>query len=155
MAYKLNNIEITDTQLDELMAQRETNKFKYPLFKKWKYNSEIIKFTALTRGTIVVEDSDNNIHKIGYTTDTFNRHTEPEWVDVPYNKEKDLFHTQAIECWNKSNTHHRNLRFYNAINDRTFSHDGKLNYYAYDNYKAIPLNEVPEWMNKARDTLEK
>ncbi len=155
MAYKLNNIEITDTQLDELMAQRETNKFKYPLFKNWKYNSEIVKFTALTRGTSVVEGSDNNIYKVGYTSDTFVRYTNPKWENVPYNKERNLFHTQAIECWSKYDTHHRNLRFYDAINDCTFSYDGKLDGHIYENYRAIPLDKVPEWMNKARDTLEK
>ncbi len=153
MTYKLDNIEITDTQLDELIAQREANKFEYPLFKRWE-DGEIVKFTALTRGTVVIKGSNDNF-KVKYTIDIFPPHTNPKWIDVPYNKERDLFHTQAIECWNKSNTHHRNLRFYNAINNRTFSHDGKLNYYVYDNYKAIPLDKVPEWMNEARDTLEK
>ena len=44
MTYKLDNIEITDTQLEELIAQREANKLEYPLYKRWSYNGKIIKF---------------------------------------------------------------------------------------------------------------
>ena len=153
MIYKLDNIEITDTQLDELIAQRELNKFEYPLYKRWSYNGKIIKFTSLKHGEVVVAGK-NSVYNIGDKS-AFGPHTDGKWEDVPYNKERDLFHTQAIECWDIDNTHHRTLRFYDAINDRTFTYSGKLNGAVYNNYEAVPLDKVPDWMNKARATLEK
>ncbi len=153
MTYKLDNIEITDAQLDELLAKREANKFEYPLYKRWIYSGEIVKFTSLDQGEVVVAGKDN-LHKIGYI-DSFVSHTAHGWEDVPYNKERDLFHTQAIECWYSNYTHRRDLRFYDAINDEVFTYSGKLKGASYNNYRAIPLDKVPEWMNEARATLEK
>jgi len=153
MTYKLDNIEITDIQLDELIAQREANKFEYPLYKRWAYNGEIVKFTSLEHGEVVVQDKDN-FHEIGYI-DSFIPHTHTSWEEIPYNKKRNLFHTQAVECWDNINTHYRGLAFYNAINDCTFTYSGKLNDAVYGNYKSIPLDKVPDWMNEARATLKK
>ena len=154
MIYKLDNIEITDTQLDELLVQRKANKLKYPLFKRWKKSGEIVKFSSLKEGTIVVKGKDSGC-EVEYISDTFTFHVDDRWEDILYNKERDLFHTQAVECWDENDTHSRLARFYNAVDDCVFSCNGDLHGWHFHNCKAIPLDEVSDWMNEARGSLEK
>ena len=60
----------------------------------------------------------------------------------------------AVMCWDNKQTHVRTIKFFDAINNDTFSYTGKRDGLAYQNYKKIPRDEEPSWMTEARKTLE-
>jgi len=60
----------------------------------------------------------------------------------------------AVMCWDDKQTHVRTIKFFDAINNDTFSYTGKRDGLAYQNYEKIPRDEEPSWMTEARKTLQ-
>ena len=126
--------------------------FKYPIFKKSKITGLVVRFTGLKEGDVVISDTK---WLAGEHHDNFTPHTDTDvWKDVPYDKEKKLYHGQPVYVWDNSNTHQKSIAFYDALNICTFNPDGKCDGEMWDNYVAIPTEHIPAWMYEAYETLE-
>jgi len=148
-------ITLTDEQVKEIADFYNAPKFEYPLFKKSKYTNAIVKFTDLRTGIVVFKGTDVYSHEIGHTLKTFIPHTDVNtWEDVPYDKERNLFHTQPIYYWDDYHTHSRLIGFYNAIQECGFSCKGKLKGLGYSQYEAILPEHYTDWIIEAHKTLE-
>ena len=147
---KKYTVELTKEQLEQLGIEVEP---EYPLFKRWKCNGEIVKFTSITEGITVWEGSRHS--KIRYTSSSFVEHTSSKWEDVAYDSERDLWDGQPVECWDDEETHQRAINSYDAKNKCTFDYYGKRDGLVYDNYKALPSDRYDEWILDAYKTLEK
>ena len=150
-------IKLTDEQIANVIKESNKPEFEYPIFKQHRPSGRnknigaIVKFTSLR--TLVAMTSDF-IYEAGENTVVIDPHTDSNvWENVAYDKERDLYDTQPIMCWNDADTHRRMNRFYNAITKCTFKYDGKRYGMDYKNYEAIQLNEIPQWMIKTQKTL--
>jgi len=155
MTIIIDNVEIklTKEQVEHIVAKNKKEEFEYPVFKRCKHSGRIIKFVSYTTGKIVKKGKYLSLYDAG-TEQGFCEHTDIRCSeDVAYDKERDLYDTQPIMCWNDADTHRRMYRFYNAITKCTFKYDGKRYGMDYKNYEAIQLNEIPQWMIKTQKTL--
>lgn len=86
----------------------------------------------------------------------FSSHTDSDhWKDVPYDKERGLWHGQPVEFWDCYMTHRRYRGFYDAIRKTVFDYEGMLRKSdEWDNMKAIPSDEYKPWMMEGYTTLE-
>jgi len=63
--------------------------FDYPIYKKSKNLSQIIKFTGLEKGIVIAQGDSTN--KVGYTSNNFISHTNTNiWEDTDF-REKPKF----------------------------------------------------------------
>jgi len=153
---KKYTVKLTKEQLQQLgkLGIKPEPKFSYPLFKQWKNDGEIVKFTSMSKGVTVWDGDIRN--KVGRTSSNFVHHTDNnKWKDVVYDSERDLWDGQPVECWDITDTHRRYIGFYDAKNKCSFNYAGKRTGLAYDNYKALLSNKYDEWIIEAYKTLEK
>lgn len=141
-----------EQRIDELQRQIDVlkNETEYPVFCYNKLNRNIVMFKKLTYGVVVKQ----GILEYGDRTNSFIEHTdESAWKTLPYNKERGLYHTQLVWCWQNSDTHDRTLSFYNAIDDSSFSYNGNPGGLDWENYEPYQ-GEWPQWAIEAHKTLE-
>ena len=150
---KKYTVELTKKQLQQLGIEVEL-KFIYPLFKRWKNTGEIVLFTSMKEG-ITVWKGNNGYKEAGHVSCTRVKHTSDEWEDIAYDPERDLWDKQPIECWDNMDTHRKEIKFYDAKNECSFSYAGERDGITYDNYKALSSNKYDEWIIEAYKTLEK
>lgn len=146
-SFKLGEVEVTLTkvQLEHMLKEFNKPEFEYPMYFKCKVNKLIVKFTGLSEGVQLNGD------EIGERDDNWINHTNKGvWEQIPYDKERDLYHGQIVYCWDEDETHRINVKFYDAVNVCTFSFDGSPNGATYDNYSTT----MPEFMLTAAETLE-
>ncbi|MCF6331008.1 MAG: hypothetical protein L3I99_05615 [Sulfurimonas sp.] len=125
---------------------------EYPLFKKMKNQNTIVEFKELHKGRVVFTDKKWKIEQSSMIwSKYFNTDT---WEDVPYDKESELFHGQVVWAWDENWSHNRCITYYDAINKCAFSENGKQSLMIYDNYKPIPLEQIPEFMLDGYFSLE-
>lgn len=142
-----------EQRIDELQRQIDglKNETEYPVFCLSINNTNlfIVKFDGLTSGEVVKQGA----NEIGFKIDNFIAYTSKEdWKPLPYNKERGLYHTQLVWCWDYS-THSRRLGFYDAINDRSFDVNGRFHGSTWKNYEPFQ-GEWPQWAIEAHKTLE-
>ena len=135
------------------MEQQLKDDIEYPIFKRNKYNESIVKFTDLDTNIRIMKGTSNyNVGEVIKST----LHTDTKvWEDVAYDKERDLFDGQPVECWEDDSSHSRKIRFYDAINTCSFTYDGVRGGYPFKNYKAIKPEHYKKWMLEAFETLER
>jgi hypothetical protein len=137
---------IAETKCDEPTKEEE---FVYPLCVGYHDDSLIALYYGLNRGKILFDCSGSWI--VGSDFNNWIDHTDTEiWKQIPYNKERELYHKQRVYCWNTGDTHAVDCRFYDAINDNTWYFYGKPDGHKYDNYSAT----MPEHMLTAHKTLK-
>jgi hypothetical protein len=152
---KVNNVEIelTEEMIKEIKALPDEPEFEYPLFMKSDVTGRIVRFDGLQERTTVWDWICSE--GVGKQVHTSIPHTNTTtWEPVPYDKERGLWHGQPVMAWNYDDTHERRVRFYDAINKRTFRFDGNMKGYTYSNIEAIPSEEYKPWMFEAYKTLE-
>ena len=144
-----------EKELAELKAEFSKQEVEYPLFRRSKQNSSIVKFTSLSEGTVVWKGS-VPYSAIGHYSENWFKHTDTDtWEEVAYDRDRDLWDGQPIWCWNNDDTHVRELRFYDAVHKKAYSYTGIRANVGYKNYKAINSDHYESWMIEAYVTLER
>ena len=146
------DIEEMKSKLNSIEQQLKDNT-EYPIFKRRRSSGVVFKFTGLKETTAVMDSSSN--FKIGDLLIDSVPHTSDIWEDVAYDKERDLFDGQPVECWEDGDSHSRKIRFYDAINTCAFTYDGVRGGYPFKNYEAVKPEHYTEWMLEAFKTLKR
>lgn len=129
--------------------------FEYPLFKRWKNDGEIAMYTALNTKEVVWKGKSRFSKDIGHISRHAIPHTDPEWEDVPYNKERDLWDTQPILCRAGADKFGWEIRFYDAINDGMFVlRDGRRSGFILDSIKPLPVSMYNKDIIEAHSKLK-
>ena len=140
--------------VQEIIPECE-DKIEYPLFKRNKVNGAVIKFTGLSEGTVVWKGDDPELEANRHYHH-LRAHTEEEfWEDVAYDRERNLWDGQPIYCWDNDSTHSRTIRFYDAINKRTFGYKGERKGHFYNKYIPIPPEHYDKWIVDSYNKLNK
>jgi hypothetical protein len=144
-----------EAEVDKLLEQcKPQPKFEYPIYMQSKRNKEVVKFTKLNTGKVVVLSNDCSA-SIGHVADNFVPHTDySHWQPIVFDKERGIADKQLCECWDADDTHKRVLKFYDAINKCAFMYNGNRNDGDYDNYLPIPYSNYPQWAIEAEEALE-
>jgi hypothetical protein len=144
--------EVARGLLEGIEKLKNEDKFEYPIFKKNSLGT-IHRFTDITTSIIVFTNDTKVV--VGVEMENRIKHTDTKiYSDVPYNKERDLYHGQVCYAWDDKDTHKIIIRFYDAINDCAFDYAGKSCGIKYDNYKAVPYEHIPQRMIEAYSSLE-
>jgi hypothetical protein len=148
-------IKLLEALLNELSEQcKQQTEFEYPIYMQSKRNKEVVKFTKLNTGKVVVL-SDDCSASIGHVADNFVPHTDhSHWQPIVFDEERGIADKQLCECWDKDYTAGRALRFYSAKNKCAYTVDGKKACIPYDNYLPISYADYPDWAIEAEKTLE-
>ena len=105
----------------------EEEEIKYPIYCKNKNSFFVVKFQALQIGYVVVN---YKFHKVGQTYTNWIKHTdEDEWQQLDVCKETGFFDGQLVWCWDNSQTHKRELKFYDVKNKCSYDFSGGKNGY--------------------------
>lgn len=91
------------------------------------------------------------IHDVGDEDTWFTDNTD-NWIDLPICPKTGFYHKQLVWCWDNDSTHCRELRFYNATNNRTFTPNGYCEGMCFSNYAPFEGN-WPDWALEAFKTL--
>ena len=137
----------------EALKKQSTEKeeFTYPIYCKHKFSSQVVKFTSLNDGEVVVNNSE---YKVGEIKDWI-RHTNTEtWQQLDVCEKTGFFNGQLVWCWDNDDTHVRVLRFYDVKHKCTYQFDGTEDGHDYDNYEPFEVN-YPDWALEAFQTLER
>lgn len=143
-----------EQRIDELQRQIDElkNETEYPVFC-YLFDSKkpvIVRFDGLKSGEVIKQ----GYWEFGHKADDWNNFTNTDyWKQLPYNKERGLYHTQLVWCWQNSDTHDRTLSFYNAIDDSSFRYNGNPGGLDWENYEPYQ-GEWPQWAIEAHKTLE-
>jgi hypothetical protein len=142
-----NNIywTITDWMIDK--SYTETI---YPIFFKGENNGEVLKFNSPSTCEVVVAGRGSN-NTLG---DTINIHHSvlEVWEELPYDRERDLFHTQAVLCHDE-NVFFEAIQFYDAKHKCCFTSTGEEYGSSWGHYKAYPEQQLSNRMKQLRTTL--
>jgi hypothetical protein len=120
-----------------------------------KHHKRVVKFTGITDGYLVVADkTGGDSERLGDFSESWINHTNTDhWQPIAFDEELGIAHKQLCECWQNENTHMRVLRFYDAINKRTFDSYGNNEGVKMDNYLPISYADYPDWAIEAEKTL--
>jgi hypothetical protein len=148
-------IKLLEALLNELSEQcKQQTEFEYPIYMQSKRNKEVVKFTKLNTGKVVVL-SDDCSASIGHVADNFVPHTDhSHWQPIIFDEERGIADKQLCECWDDAHTHARALRFYDAEHECAYSCQGNQSLISWDNYRPIPYADYPDWAIEAEKTLE-
>lgn len=142
---KEQRIEELQRQIDEIKNETE-----YPVFCYSKESNHIVRFDCLKSGEVVKQ----GCWEFGNKSKSWVEHIDKHhWKPLPYNKERGLYHTQLVWCWDDDIKGYRNLCFYNAVNDTSFNYKCELDGIKWDNYEPYQ-GEWPQWAIEAHKTLE-
>ena len=141
-------IELTDVEMDEIRLN-----YGCIIVKKNLATGNIFKFSSLTEAEKLWDCT--NCLNFGFLCTNLPPHTDKsDWENVPYNKERGLWHGQPVELWDNSMSHMRYVGFYNAVDDEVFNSCGSLSGHRWENIKALPSDRYDDWIFKAYETLE-
>ncbi len=143
------NIEVTKAESEEALKEFDKPKFEYLMaFKSKLVKDLIVLFDGINSGKVISKAPSYNI---GDTSTNWTEHTcTYVWQQIPYDKERGFYHGQMVYCWDSDYTHGVYIRFYDAIKKNIFGYNWNPKGTTFDNYSAT----MPEFMNKAYDTLE-
>lgn len=146
----LEELEKAYSELGKEIEKLKTN--QYPIYCKSKESTLVVKFTGLTEGEIVVQNQDWNV---GEQSPDWKSHTDTEqWEKLQICPKTGFFDGQLVWAYRDTYTHLRELRFYDAVYQCTFTHNGKRNGNKYNNHSPFEGN-YQEWTLKAFQTLTK
>jgi hypothetical protein len=157
---RINNmrkqLELLEAELNVLSEQckhQHQLEFEYPIYMQHRYGRQVIKFTDMHEGTVVVKGITKGSETVGTSSRNFVQHTNRvEWQPIVFDEERGIADKQLCECGNHK-SYVRVLAFYDAVNKRTFSNDGVRIGYSWDNYRPISYAEWPDWAIEAESTL--
>ena len=140
-------------EIEALKKQNtEKKEFTYPIYCKLKGSSLVVKFKGLRQGKTVVNNTFNNV---GNKSSVWQNHTDTNaWQQLDVCEKTGFFDGQLVWCWDNSQTHKRELKFYDVKNKCTYSYSGIKCGYNYDNYEPFEGN-YPDWALEAFQTLER
>jgi hypothetical protein len=139
----LREAVFTKEQLEQALEEFNKPEFDYPICCKSKIEGDdtVVLFSTESEGINLTRPN-------GYTEYYIQPHTDSTiWEQIPYDKEKVLYHKQLIYCWQNDDTHTVSLRFYDAINRCAFSLDAKLAGKDFQNYSTT----MPEHMKEFKE----
>lgn len=135
-------------KIAELEKQLDEKELKYPICCKSTTSDLIVLFSSLKEGKVL---RPNSSFKVGEIKDCWEPHTNTDvWEEIPYDKERGLYHKQVVYCWDSEWWLGVHIRLYNAIDKCTFSTVGDKDGLKYENYSAT----LPNFMLKAHKTLK-
>jgi len=121
----------------------------------WKYCKPIIeypKYWLTTSKNTIIKQTEARKGEIVYSSEGYSGEfpcTNFEiYKELPYDKEKGLWHGQPIIGWDNDWTHIRQIMFYNTLNKCPFDFEGKSYNLNFDNIEAINPNKYDDWMLK-------
>ena len=139
-------------EIEALKKQSEKEEFNYPIFCKLIDSSLVVKFTELTTGEVVMN---NSYYSVGDKGNDWRIHTDTTvWQQLDVCEKTGFFDGQLVWCWENNQTHFKCLRFYDAKNKCTYYSDGKKDGAFYENYAPFEGN-YPDWALEAFKTLER
>jgi len=118
----------------------------------WKYCKPIIeypKYWITPKGTIIKQTSTYDgvvIYSSNGSSGNVSSSNFEMYKEIPFDKERNLWHGQPVIVWNNSWSHIRNIGFYNAVNKRVFNYDGGIFVPSYDNIKPLNTSNYEDWM---------
>ena len=131
---------------------QEKEKGIYPIYCKHKFSPQVVKFTSLKEGEVVVN---NKSYKVGANSNDWISHTDNSvWQQLKVCEKTGFFDGQLVWCWDNDDTHHRSLRFYKVKYKCTYQFDGTEDGHDYDNYAPFEGN-YPDWALEAFQTLKR
>lgn len=140
---------------EEHLKYRIKPEFEYPIYMQATRCKQVVKFTGLRSGVVVVKGNCLLNSNIGETSNCLYAHTDTNhWQPIAFDEERGIADKQLVECWYNRHSYLRELRFYDALNKRGFSVDGERDGCTHDNYRPIPYADYPEWAIEAEKTLE-
>ena len=135
-------------KINELEEQLKQEQVEYPICCKAENRNLVVLFSSRDKGKVLKTDLG---FEVTSEDESWTPHTDTRiWKEIPYDKERNLYHGQMVYCWDDNDTHTADICFYDAINKGTFNYKGDLSGDYYDNYSAT----MPEFMFKAHKTLE-
>ena len=140
-------------EIEALKKQNtEKEEIKYPIYCKLKGSSLVVKFTGLTLGKLVVN---NTFNDVGNKSSIWLNHSETNvWQQLDVCEETGFFDGQLVWCWDNDDTHNRILKFYDVKYKCTFLFNGTRNGQKFNNYEPFEGN-YPDWALEAFQTLER
>lgn len=146
-----NLTEEEKKELQRIVDKMNRSNFGYPIYKKNRDTTLVVKFKGFDFGEVVVAGEGFAVGDIIYN---LVEHTHFMWEDFDASeldkpKDKDL-----VWCWRGVSTHSRLVKFYDEKNLSTFTSFGERGGSKFDNYEVIPKENWPGWAYKAYETLE-
>jgi hypothetical protein len=158
---EINNMRkelaLIEAEVDKLLEQcKQKPGFKYPIYMQAIYSRQVIKFTSLNSGTVVVQGKYASNSPVGQVIQIPSLpHTNTEhWQPIAFDEERGIADKQLVECWDNAHTHARAFRFYDAEHECAYSCQGNQSLISWDNYRPIPYADYPDWAIEAEKTLE-
>ena len=156
---RINNVrkqlELLEAELNELREQCK-QEFEYPIYMQAKHSKQVVKFTRLNCGTVVVQGKyvNNSPVNQGIQIPLLPHINTDHWQPIAFDEELGIADKQLVECWDDAHTHARALRFYDAEHECAYSCEGRRSLISWDNYRPIPYADYPDWAIEAEKTLE-
>ena len=139
-------------EIEVLKKQSEKEEIKYPIYCKLKDSSLVVKFTDLRTGEVVINEERHNILR---KRNDWIKHTDTnQWQKLDVCEKTGFFDGQLVWCWDNSQTHKRELKFYDVKNKCSYDFSGGKDGYNYNNYAPFEGN-YPDWALEAFQTLER
>lgn len=125
----------------EEVKEEVKEEIKYPIYARSNDIGNIVKFTSIGTGEVVLLSNESNL-SVGYTSTLFVQHNDKEhWQILDYNEERGLYDTQPVLCWSKYSKSHRILSFYDVENDKSFDSCGNRGN-EFDNMKTLKKEQL-------------
>jgi len=143
-------LSITDWMLDLSYEEVE-----YPRFFRCNHNGLVWKFTSkfVSECVVVGKSEEWRLGAIDESISIDYLVKADGWVELPYDKERDLFHTQAVLFRDEDDWMYEGIGIYDAINKCVFYADGTLGGPEYNHYKAFPEEHLSDRMKELRAKL--
>ena len=146
----MKDLQALEEQYKKLGEEIEKLKAKpQKVFKLNIHCGLIVEESKGSRGKVVKQD---NYYNVGYESTWHDTDNADNWIDLPICSKTGFYHKQLIWCWDNDSIHRRELRFYNATNNRTFTPNGYCEGMCFSNYAPFEGN-WPDWALKAFKTL--
>lgn len=148
----LKELEKKYQELGQEIERLKKSEVQYPIYCLNKHQALIVKFIGLTEGVAVMNFG---YMKVGDRSKNFVEHTNTEkWEQLEVCTKTGFFDGQLVWCWDDGYTHQRILRFYDAKNKATFTHNGEKDGSPFYNYEPYEGN-WPEWAQEAFKILKR
>ena len=140
-------------EIEALKKQNtEKEEIKYPIYRKLKDSSLVVRITGLNSGELVVNDK---YYKVGEHIKNWSKFNNNNvWQQLGVCEKTGFFDGQLVWCWEEDDTHIRYLKFYEAKHKGTYQFDGTRCGTRFNNYEPFEGN-YPDWALEAFQTLER
>lgn len=145
----INNVsvEVTKEQLQEALDEFDKPEFDYPICCKTKTTGLVMLFSSDKEAVVLKADKDN-YHTVGEVCKVWGHTDKSIWKEIPYDKERGLYHKQLVYCWDNVDTHSVDIRFYDAKYRCPFTYNGESEGHKFTNYSALLPEHMKEFKKK-------